>query len=141
AHARPSQTVAMMDVVVAVTSFHAQAHAIDGGARVGGDANDPAVFHIEIEPAADAAVRASRRHDLVRQAQANGHLVVQRAGRAVGYAGAARFTARVEQGSSRARGDGRVGAASGHAPDESGLHLAARAHTARAHDALAQIDP
>src|SRR5205807_389884 len=78
---------------------------------------------------------------LVRPAQANRHLVMQRARWAVSRAGATGLAASVQQRSSGAGDDGRVGAAPAHAPDEPRLNLPASPHAAGTQDALVQIDP
>src|SRR6516225_233839 len=132
----------MVDEVVAIPAFDAKTHAVHPRLvpklrlRTSGDADDAVVPDVQIEAATHAAVGASGRDNAVWLAKTDGHLVIERTGRAVGDAGPARFAARVKQGRVGAGDDCCLRAPFGHSPNESALYFLTCTDATRTQDAL-----
>src|SRR5262245_22551549 len=112
-----------MNKVVSISSLNTQAHAIRWTCGIRGHADDPFVLDVQIQSASHAAVRTRGGHDLVRFAEADGHLVVQGPGRAECHTGTTRFTARIQHGGIEAGDNLGIVAPVSDAPDESALYF------------------
>ena len=143
AHARFDVPPRVMDELVTVSSLHAKMQAVERTAVivVGCDADDLAILHVQIQLTADAAIGAGGADEFDPPARVDGHLVVERARRAVGHARAARLAAGGQHGRVVARHDASLVAAKGLRPDETSLHFGAGAHTAQALDTFVAIHP
>ncbi len=136
---RLRQALRVRDVIEAEASLHAQPVVI-GGPVAPGDADDRVVLHVIGELAADAAVRAHRVHGAI---GGDNVCVVrrrERAGRAGLHAFAAGDAGRRAHRIVEVEHDLRPGTAKGVADHVVDLHLAARAHAARALDAGIEVD-
>ena len=107
---------------------------------IGLHADQLIALELRLERTADAAIRAGRLHDAIGLTVLDDGFFDQRRGGARLNARAARYAFGVDERVGRARGDRRVETAAGNGERERSLHLFARAHAARADDALRRIE-
>ena len=133
------QPVLVRRVAPREAALHAAVSVVRLAVLVGHHANDFAALHLGAERAADAAIRARRDDGVVGLALLDDRLLGQRCGGASLHARAARH-AFTRQEVRRARSDLAVEAAAFDRQRERALDLLARAHAARADDALARVE-
>ena len=107
---------------------------------IGLHADQLVAFQFRLERTADAAVSARRLHDAIGLAVLDDGFLDQRGGGARLNARAARYAFGVDERVGRARGDRGIETAAGNGERKRSLHFFARAHAARADDALRRIE-